>query len=245
MYAFCLLLLTSAPLVSGSCSLSPPTLMRTFPGRVTGRTCEDVSWPNITTAQCVMHCLSRQECTLVSIECEAGPCRCSVCQGVEDIDDANSTSPPTEVYLIGTEMETNWTVPPLHTLLLPSTVVVGQVFRFLLNLPTTSISLKLAIGGQLAFLLEFRVISSKIVRNTLLNNSWGDREEEIPYYDFPADSEVEVIYIVRSQDYKVYVNSVFFFTFQHREPDLTLINRFEIDGIGDFGIMKSLFVSTW
>ncbi|GFR67864.1 endonuclease domain of the non-LTR retrotransposon LINE-1 [Elysia marginata] len=242
---FCIDCVVPSPLVSESCSLSPPTLMRTFPGRVTGRTCEDVSWPNITTPQGVMHCLSRQECTLVSIECEAGPCRCSVCQGVEDIDDANSTSPPTEVYLIGTEMGTNWTVPPVHRLLLPSTVVAGQVFRFLLNLPTTYMYLKLAIGAQEAFLLAFHVNGSRIIRNTFLNNRWGDVEDDIPYYDFPANSEVEVIYIVRSQDYKVYVNTVFFFTFQHREPDLTLINRFETSGRGDFGMMKSLFVSTW
>ncbi|GFR67872.1 galectin [Elysia marginata] len=245
MYILWLFLLTSPPLVSASCSLSPPTLMRKFPGRVTGRTCDDVSWSNITRAQCVMHCLSRQECTLVSIECEAGPCRFSVCQGVEDIDDANSTSPLSEAYLIGSDIKKNWTVPPVLMVLLPSTVVVGQVFRFLLNLPTTYMSLKVAIGAQAPFLLTFNVSSSRIIRNTFLNNSWGDKEEEIPYYDFPANSEVEVIYIVRSQDYKVYVNSVFFFTFQHREPDLTLINRFETYGRGDFGIMKSLFVSTW
>ncbi|GFR96607.1 hypothetical protein ElyMa_006302100 [Elysia marginata] len=79
--------------VQTNCSLSPQSLVRKLPGRMTGRTCE--IWSNITTAQCVMYCLGRQECSVVSLRCEAGPCRCTACRGVVDIVHGSLSHRPT------------------------------------------------------------------------------------------------------------------------------------------------------
>ncbi|GFS14395.1 galectin [Elysia marginata] len=244
-YVLWLFVLTPAPLLVNTCNLSPPTLINRLPGRVTGLACQDLSGTITTTAQCVIHCLSQEGCSMVRIDCGGGRCRCSVCQGVEDIEDVTSATPLAEFYLLGSILLSNWTVPPAKYVHLPVPIVTGHVFRFVLNLGTKRSSIELMIGSQIAFYLQFRLNTGGIIRTWLLNNKWGQNEYEVPHKNFSPNSEVELIYIVSPVDYKVYVNSVFFFTFQHREPNLSRIDKIKFAAEGDSGRLKSFFMSTW
>ncbi|KAK3701261.1 hypothetical protein RRG08_066754 [Elysia crispata] len=242
--AFYIVLLSTPSSTTGECYLTPSTLLIQPAGRVKGLTCEDVPWSAVTTIQCAMLCLVRENCTVVSKDCQTGPCQCTLCQGVDDLGDFNSSVLPAEVYIIGRVLAANLTVPPRQTILLPGPVVEGQVFRFLLSLLSTKMVLKLMIDSQFAFLMEIRFWSRNVVRNSLLGGKWGQQEQGVPYFNFTLNQELEVIFVVTRLEYKVYFDSVPFFNFQHREPGLARINILEAYGSGDdIGYLHSAFVS--
>ena len=235
-----LALMAVLPWVSGNCDLSPPTF-HVSRGQVNGTTCEDLSRSAVTTTQCVMLCLTQQNCSVVNVECSAGSCHCVLCQGVYDIDFEVTSM---EVYLKGSVIETNLTIPPKHEIPLPLSLSAGQVIRILLNLASKKVVIKLRLESGFSLLIDIRMLSKLIVRNSLLIGRWGDEEKDIPYFDFTGNQEVEVFIILRPLEFLVFFDSVPFFPFRHREPDLSLIKHFVINGDGESGSMKSLFIST-
>ena len=235
---FWLPLLVAVSLCSDQCDLTPGPGPTT--GRVTGISCQ--KFDNMTVGQCVLQCLAWTECRVAYVECGGSVCVCVLCRGAHAIDFSIAGE---TFYLKGRVLAAeNMAIPPARTVSIPGGLSVGQVFVARVSLTSDRTYLLFLTPADIyAFVVEFRMYTRAIVRNTRFQWGWSYEERSKPHFNFAAGQEIEIVIIVRQADYMVYIDKVPFFTFKHRYTDLESIQTFESSGIGAGGNFKSFFLT--
>ncbi|KAK3773655.1 hypothetical protein RRG08_001385 [Elysia crispata] len=234
--------LVTAPLLSNQCDFSPIP-GHTMRGIFEGFSCSKFSSTNATLVQCALQCykFSPSQCRFTRQICFGSICRCFACGGAEAIEFRSDHEP---FYLRGNLLVTDATVPPYGQWSIPDGLKKGRVIQVKCVLPTMRVNFILACEhSDIAFVLEINVNARRIKRNSRINGTFGSEETKVPFFNFTAGEELEVVYIVRHADYFVYINQVSFFTFSHRVQDIEKIKHFEVNGGGTGGLIKSVYVS--
>ncbi|KAK3726245.1 hypothetical protein RRG08_033409 [Elysia crispata] len=232
-------LLATFSLISAQCDLTAgPGQMS---GEVTATSCVEYIAVDMTVGRCALLCHFQVECFVAYTNSDDGVFRCILCEGVEAID---FTAVHENFYLGGRVLLENHGSVPSHRLSLAGGLSVGQVMvvKFVMWSDRTFFLL-IQTNGHYAMLVEFRLYSRAIVRNSKLG-WWGHEERSKPHFNFVAGQEVEIVYIVRQNDYMIYIDKLPFFTFQHRVTDLESIQYFEFAGSGSGGNLKSFSITS-
>ncbi|RUS69408.1 hypothetical protein EGW08_022832 [Elysia chlorotica] len=243
-----LLILATTPLVvhGGDCGPYQPPLYayRKAAGRVLPLDCETFPALDVTATPCVLRCAQLENCTVASVACENQSCRCSLCQGLQDIGEFPVTgTSPADVYILGRVLFSGASAPSKMTIPLAAPVRSGQLFQFKFRLPTDKFVLKLRGDDSILFKQDVRFDDSKLLRNSFLNGEWGEKEIT-PFTGMKENQEMDVVYVVTPVEFKVYFDWVFVFSFQHRDPDIASIKTVELSATGDeLGYFNYLFVS--
>ncbi|XP_061751460.1 galectin-8-like isoform X2 [Nerophis ophidion] len=88
---------------------------------------------------------------------------------------------------------------------------------------------------NIALHLNPRMKSSTIVRNSYLNESWGQEERELVFFPFSSGDYFEILLLCQAHQFKLAVNGSHLFEFRHRVQDLSSIDQLEI--MGDLELM--------
>ncbi|XP_077476768.1 galectin-8-like [Stigmatopora argus] len=88
---------------------------------------------------------------------------------------------------------------------------------------------------SIALHLNPRMKSSTFIRNSYLNESWGQEERDLPFYPFSPGEYFEILLLCQAHQFKLAVNGMHLFEFKHRLQDLSAIDRLEI--MGDLELM--------
>ena len=234
-------LLAMVSVSSSQCNLTMSQGQMT--GRVTGISCLEYSYPDVTFAQCTLHCYPQAQCRVAYLKCQNSSCFCVLCPGVEDIDFSVDDE---EFFLKGRSLAENVAIPipPGKTVSIPGGLFAGQliVAKVVLASSYTAFYFNHS-NGDVALLMSIRLYSHLLVRNSKINGHWGPEEISSPHFNFAPGQEIEVMYIITQAEYKVYIDKLLFFTYQHRlHVNLASIEFFLISGGGTGGNCKSLFV---
>ena len=238
---FCLPLLLMVSLSSSECDLTPSPGQMT--GRVTGMTCLEYAYANVTFFQCALQCYLQAQCRVAYQKCESYSCFCVFCSGVEEIDFGVVDE---KFFLKGRVLAKNVAIPPGQNVSMPGGLFVGQVIvaKVALTSGWTILFFELP-NSDILFTMSIRMQTRSVVRNSYINGRWGSEERSKPHFNFAPGQEVEVVYIIRQSEYNVYIDKVPFFTFKHRVHDnLAAVQFYHIGGGGTEtgGNCKSLFV---
>ncbi|GFR77041.1 galectin [Elysia marginata] len=239
-FLFRLPLLATVSVIASQCDLSPRPGQMT--GEVTGITCANFSLADTTIGQCVLQCHIRDDCRVAYQSCEESSCDCVLCHGVHAID---FTRHDTTFYLKGSTVVTDAAVPPYQKWSIPGGgLSVGRVIRVRTVLSSKKLNLILAQSNRdIALLIITDLTSQTVLRQNRVGSRYGHAENNVPYFNFTAGQEVEVVVIVREDKYLVYFDSLEFFSFAHRNSDLETIVFFEVNGSGSMGRIQSLYIS--
>ncbi|XP_061897936.1 galectin-8-like [Entelurus aequoreus] len=88
---------------------------------------------------------------------------------------------------------------------------------------------------NIALHLNPRMKSSTFVRNSYLNESWGQEERELVFFPFSSGDYFEILLLCQAHQFKLAVNGSHLFEFRHRVQDLSSIDQLEI--MGDLELM--------
>nr|XP_057945862.1 galectin-8-like [Doryrhamphus excisus] len=88
---------------------------------------------------------------------------------------------------------------------------------------------------NIALHLNPRMKSSTFVRNSYLNESWGQEERELVFFPFSSGDYFEILLLCQAHQFKLAVNGSHLFEFRHRVQDLGSIDQLEI--MGDLELM--------
>ncbi|XP_078090013.1 galectin-3-like isoform X3 [Mustelus asterias] len=69
-----------------------------------------------------------------------------------------------------------------------------------------------------------------IVRNSMINNSWGGEERAAPRFPFKQGEQFEILLLAEPTQYKIAVNNEHLLEFRHRYKSLKDINKVSIHG---------------
>uniref|UniRef100_A0A1A8GI80 Galectin n=1 Tax=Nothobranchius korthausae TaxID=1143690 RepID=A0A1A8GI80_9TELE len=83
---------------------------------------------------------------------------------------------------------------------------------------------------NIALHLNPRMKSSAFIRNSYLDESWGQEERELLYFPFSSGEYFEILLLCQSHQFKLAVNGSHLFEFRHRVQDLSSIDQLEIMG---------------
>ncbi|XP_078504730.1 galectin-8 isoform X1 [Lissotriton helveticus] len=106
-------------------------------------------------------------------------------------------------------------------------VIKGEVNK---NANRFSIDLKPTGSNNIALHLNPRVKSRMFVRNSYINDSWGEEENKLEDFPFCSDMYFEIIILCEAQEYKVAVNGKHSLEYKHRFRHLDQINVLSING---------------
>ena len=232
-------LLALVSLSSSQCDLTPSQGQMT--GRVTGISCLEYSYAAMTFLQCALKCYRQAQCRVAYLKCENSSCICVLCPGVEEIDFSVGYE---TFFLKGRVLAKNATIPPDQRETIPGGLSVGQVIVAKLVLASEYTALRFDLpNGDIAFAMSIRVGYSPVIRNTFRNGQWGLQESSKPHFNFTSGQEVEIVCIITQVGYKVYIDKILFFTYQHRlQINLATIQYVVIDAGGTSGHCKSLLL---
>ncbi|KAM6217625.1 galectin-8 [Rhynchocyon petersi] len=120
-------------------------------------------------------------------------------------------------------------VARLHTSMGPgrTTVIKGEV-----NADAKGFNVDLIAGKSrdIALHLNPRLNNKAFVRNSFLQESWGEEERNITSFPFSPGMYFEMIIYCDVKDFKVAINGVHSLEYKHRFKDLSSIDTLEIDG---------------
>ncbi|KAK2522542.1 Lgals8 [Columba livia] len=130
-------------------------------------------------------------------------------------------------------------VGKLDTALRPGCTVAvkGEVNK---NPRMFAINLKPSDSEDIALHLNPRVKNKIFVRNSYLNDSWGEEEKEVANFPFSPGMYFELIIFCDAHQFKVAVNGVHTLEYKHRFKQLEKINVVEVTGD-----VKLLDVRSW
>ncbi|XP_069787087.1 galectin-8-like isoform X2 [Narcine bancroftii] len=103
-----------------------------------------------------------------------------------------------------------------------------------------SIDLRSHDSTDLPLHLSPRFRERAFVRNSYLNQSWGEEEKKIAYFPFNPEAYFEVIIYCGSDCFKIAANGEHLVEYKHRFTDLNKIDMLEIDGD-----IQLIDVQTW
>ncbi|XP_017270387.1 galectin-8-like [Kryptolebias marmoratus] len=83
---------------------------------------------------------------------------------------------------------------------------------------------------NIALQLNPRMKSSVFIRNSYLDESWGQEEREQPLFPFSSGEYFEILLLCQPHQFKLAVNGSHLFDFRHRVQDLSSIDQLEIMG---------------
>lgn len=106
-------------------------------------------------------------------------------------------------------------------------VIKGEVNK---NANRFSIDLKPTGSNNIALHLNPRVKSRTFVRNSYINDSWGEEENKLEDFPFCSDMYFEIIILCEAHEYKVAVNGKHALEYKHRFKHLDQINVLSING---------------
>ncbi|GFR62415.1 galectin [Elysia marginata] len=233
-------MLATVTLISGQCDVTPSAGIA---GQVSGTVCLEYQLStNMTAIKCILQCFLEEECRVAYIDSDGGLTRCVKCQGIQSIEFTSAVHE--KFYLHGEVLTENLVTAPQQKLFIAGGLAVGQVviLKGVLWSQRTFILFTLT-NNNYAFLIEFRLYSAAIVRNAKFGY-WGHEERSKPHFNFTAGQEVEIVCIVGQEEYVVFMDKLFFFTFRHRTLDLGAINYLEYAGTGTAGSLSSFFITS-
>ncbi|GFO46546.1 galectin [Plakobranchus ocellatus] len=233
-------LILTLSLTSGECDLTP-RYDSVVPGNVTGISCQEDHTPNMTSSRCVLLCHAALGCRAAVAVCSSSACFCTHCADIFNID---FEAVGVESHLKGRIFAEYLAFPPGRLIPIPNGLSVGQVIRVRVKLASYSTRLLLLTqeNANIAFSMAFRFYSKSIVRNSYIKG-WGPEERSKPHFNFSPGQEIEVLYIVKSTEYVVYINSENFFAFEHRVHDLHSIKNIQIDSMNSAGSLIHVFIT--
>lgn len=106
-------------------------------------------------------------------------------------------------------------------------VIKGEVNT---NAKGFSVDLLSGKSKDIALHLNPRLKSKAFVRNSFLQESWGEEERNITCFPFSPGMYFEMIIYCDVKEFKVAVNGVHSLEYKHRFQELTSIDMLEIDG---------------
>ena len=242
---YCMCFFALAVSAYGGCDVKPQPTNFT-PGKISGRSCQDVSSREITAAQCAMMCLYTQgyqgyRCAGASFSCLNETCQCLLCDGFEEVD---FSAMNTSFYLNGRVLGQNVNIPPFKEFALEGGLVVGQIIRASLKLLSGKTTLQFMIPPQdIPMLIDMRSFNGQVVRNLFLLGEWGSEEVNDMTSTIASGKEINFLCIVRADAFIVYFDSTFVFKFDHRSYDFSSMTIFKVMGEGDLGKVKSFVIS--
>ncbi|RUS76066.1 hypothetical protein EGW08_016170 [Elysia chlorotica] len=239
-----LLLVNRVSLTWSICSMYSQTL-HTFPGKVTTISCFEVNSTYLTTDHYAIQCFSRPECRVISKTCSSsGQCRFSFCHGVDRWDMTAQTQQQVFLMMTSLDLLKNLATPPSQIIEVPGGLAVGQVILAKITLTAGNTNFALRCQRGTALLLAFRMDSREIVRQAFLDGSWTPPEKDVPYFDFAAGDIIDLTLIFRQQELVVFFYHELFFTYTHKETNLSSINllRAASDASEEF-VLKSLLIT--
>ncbi|XP_067901395.1 galectin-8 isoform X2 [Heterodontus francisci] len=93
-----------------------------------------------------------------------------------------------------------------------------------------AINLRVSDSTDLPLHLAPRFKEKAFVRNSFLNQSWGEEERKMDYFPFNSEAYFEVIIYCGTDCFKVAVNGEHLLEYKHRFTDLSKIDMLEMDG---------------
>ncbi|XP_016045791.1 galectin-8 isoform X3 [Erinaceus europaeus] len=131
-----------------------------------------------------------------------------------------------------TEITRDYSLPfsaRLNTSMGPGRTVVikGEVTQ---NAKGFNVDLISGKSKDIALHLNPRLNSKAFVRNSFLQQSWGEEERNITCFPFSPGMYFEMIIYCDAREFKVAVNGVHSLEYKHRFKDLSSIDTMEIDG---------------
>ena len=233
------LLATVSLISSQQCDMTPtPTQMV---GKIQGISCINFSNFSWAAGQCILHCYHLNKCRVAFLQCQDLECACILCQGVHAID---FTKVDKKFYLKGQVLGENLSLPPYRRWNIPDgNLEVGQVIIARVVLATTNTKLFLTyLNLDIALFIQIKVGSRTVARSTRINWQFSPQETEVPYFNFTVGQEIEVVYVIRSDEYWVYFDKTIFFTYHH-QISLEAVVFFEATAIGSMGVISYAFIS--
>lgn len=106
-------------------------------------------------------------------------------------------------------------------------VVKGEVNR---NAKGFNVDLLSGKSKDIALHLNPRLNAKAFVRNSFIQESWGEEERNITCFPFSPGMYFEMIIYCDVQEFKVAINGVHSLEYRHRFQELTSIDTVEIDG---------------
>ncbi|XP_060047931.1 galectin-8 isoform X2 [Erinaceus europaeus] len=106
-------------------------------------------------------------------------------------------------------------------------VIKGEVTQ---NAKGFNVDLISGKSKDIALHLNPRLNSKAFVRNSFLQQSWGEEERNITCFPFSPGMYFEMIIYCDAREFKVAVNGVHSLEYKHRFKDLSSIDTMEIDG---------------
>lgn len=106
-------------------------------------------------------------------------------------------------------------------------VVKGEVNR---NAKGFNVDLLSGKSKDIALHLNPRLNAKAFVRNSFIQESWGEEERNITCFPFSPGMYFEMIIYCDVQEFKVAINGVHSLEYRHRFKELTSIDTVEIDG---------------
>lgn len=103
-----------------------------------------------------------------------------------------------------------------------------------------TVNLRCSQSNNIALHIYSHIKSGKLIRNSLLSQSWGPEERELPYFPFSAGNYFEIIILCQLHQFKIAVNGSHLLDYNHRVQDLSSIDQLEI--LGD---MELQHVQLW
>ncbi|XP_073783797.1 galectin-8 isoform X2 [Danio rerio] len=103
-----------------------------------------------------------------------------------------------------------------------------------------TVNLRCGQSNNIALHIYSHIKSGKLIRNSLLSQSWGPEERELPYFPFSAGNYFEIIILCQLHQFKIAVNGSHLLDYNHRVQDLSSIDQLEI--LGD---MELQHVQLW
>ncbi|XP_013866835.1 galectin-8 [Austrofundulus limnaeus] len=83
---------------------------------------------------------------------------------------------------------------------------------------------------NIALHLNPRMKSGVFIRNSYLDESWGQEEREQPVFPFSSGEYFEILLLIQPHQFKLAVNGSHLFEFRHRVQDLSSVDQLEIMG---------------
>ncbi|XP_075388424.1 galectin-8 isoform X3 [Tenrec ecaudatus] len=106
-------------------------------------------------------------------------------------------------------------------------VIKGEVHR---NAKGFNVDLVAGKSRDIALHLNPRLNSKAFVRNSFLQDSWGEEERNITSFPFAPGMYFEMIIYCDVKEFKVAINGVHSLEYKHRFKELSNIDTLEIDG---------------
>ncbi|XP_054136037.1 galectin-8 isoform X1 [Melozone crissalis] len=117
----------------------------------------------------------------------------------------------------------------LDTALRPGCTIAikGEVKK---NPKSFAVNLKPSDSKDIALHLNPRMKKKVFVRNSYLDDSWGEEEKEVANFPFSPEMYFELIIFCDANQFKVAVNGVHILEYKHRFKQLEKINMVEVTG---------------